>query len=110
MFIFAQIMQLYFSWFLTEIIVPDCKLIIFFHFKDPTRFIIKRIAALEGDIVHNSKSRFSGVIPKGHCWVEGDNPQVSVDSLKYGAIPTGLIHGKVKEKKWLLNEIRILTI
>jgi len=35
------------------------------------------------------------IIPKGHCWVEGDNIKTSADSSTYGSIPVGLIFGKV---------------
>jgi len=34
-------------------------------------------------------------VPKGHCWVEGDNTKISADSSSYGPISTGLIFGKV---------------
>ena len=66
-------------------------------FLDPDRFITKRIVALEGDLIQNEKSAdFHGsIVPKGHCWVEGDNYQVSEDSIKYGPISTGLILAKI---------------
>ena len=53
--------------------------------KDPQRHIIKRIVGLEGDIIRNDKySSREVVIPRGHCWVEGDNTAASSDSIKYG--------------------------
>ena len=30
-------------------------------------------------------------VPRGHVWVEGDNPERSVDSNTFGAVPAGLI-------------------
>ena len=64
-----------------------CIIVIFhlFSYKDPQRHIIKRIIGLEGDIIRNDKYSFREVpIPKGYCWVEGDNPAASSDSIKYG--------------------------
>ena len=56
-----------------------------FFCKDPERHIIKRIVGLEGDVIRNNKySSREVVIPTGHCWVEGDNPAASQDSIKYG--------------------------
>jgi len=69
--------------------------VVFHSHKDPNRHVIKRIVGLEGDLVHNEKHpKVGGVIPIGHCWVEGDNPVVSNDSLSYGPIPTALIYAK----------------
>ena len=56
-----------------------------FFCKDPQRHIIKRIVGLEGDIIRNDKySSREVVIPRGYCWVEGDNTGASIDSIKYG--------------------------
>lgn len=35
------------------------------------------------------------VVPAGHVWLEGDNPENSKDSRSYGAVPTAMIIGKV---------------
>ena len=62
-------------------------IIVIFHlfYKDPQRHIIKRIIGLEDDIIRNDKYSFREVaIPKGYCWVEGDNTAASSDSIKYG--------------------------
>ena len=67
-----------------------------FQFIDPQRHVIKRLIGLEGDLILNEKSSSAGVVvPTGHCWVEGDNPCASKDSLIYGPIPIGLIYAKV---------------
>ena len=72
-------------------------IVVFIKHSDPDRFVTKRIVGLEGDLIQNEKSaNFHGsIVPKGHCWVEGDNYQVSEDSIKYGPISTGLILAKI---------------
>lgn len=57
---------------------------------DPEKSLVKRIIALEGDLVKprpNSRSRGQMIkIPKGHCWVEGDNWASSRDSNTFGPV------------------------
>ena len=36
------------------------------------------------------------IVPKGHCWIEGDNYKLSNDSNVFGCIPMSLIVGKAK--------------
>ena len=48
------------------------------------------------------------VIPKGHCWVEGDNQETSVDSRKYGPVSYGLIFAKVNWVIFPFKNIRDL--
>jgi inner membrane protease subunit 2 len=69
-------------------------LIFFFFFflksapDDPDRIITKRIIALEGDTVLTALSypdKFVK-IPKGHCWIEGDDVLHSKDSNVYGPV------------------------
>lgn len=50
---------------------------------------IKRVAGLAGDWVEEANL----VVPEGHCFVLGDNPDESADSRVYGAIPLGAIRG-----------------
>jgi len=70
-------------------------IVIFISHRDPQRHIIKRIIGLEDDIIRNDKYSFREVtIPKGYCWVEGDNTAASSDSIKYGPIPLALIYAK----------------
>ncbi|EGZ13275.1 hypothetical protein PHYSODRAFT_514747 [Phytophthora sojae] len=54
---------------------------------------------VEGDVVElqprfdkNRKGKIT--VPKGHVWVEGDNPTCSVDSRHYGAVPVALLVGR----------------
>ncbi|KAF3770964.1 LexA/Signal peptidase [Cryphonectria parasitica EP155] len=60
---------------------------------------IKRVAGLPGDyvLVHSPESGRDEMIqiPKGHCWVLGDNLPASRDSRLYGPLPMALIDGKV---------------
>jgi len=70
-------------------------IVVFISHRDPQRHIIKRIVGLEGDIIRNDKySSREVVIPRGHCWVEGDNTAASSDSIKYGPIPLALVYAK----------------
>lgn len=69
---------------------------------------IKRLVGLPGDTVrlHRSKALWENIesmssdsefvswtVPAGHCFVLGDNPDTSVDSRFYGAIPLRAIRG-----------------
>ena len=69
--------------------------------RDPSEKLIKRMIAVEGDQVTHINSDEAVDIPKGHVWVEGDNPKSSIDSRTFGAVPKGLIISKV---------IRVLSV
>jgi len=68
---------------------------------DPSKSVCKRVAAVAGDSINVSDNDFSSIVPEsvrvppGHCWLLGDNPGNSLDSRRYGFVPTGLIKGKV---------------
>ncbi|KAK9908797.1 hypothetical protein WJX75_003046 [Coccomyxa subellipsoidea] len=69
--------------------------------EDPDMTLIKRLLALEGDWVTIPGSLELAKIPKGHCWVEGDNPECSSDSRsKFGPVPVALIEGRVQYIFW----------
>ncbi|KAI2621769.1 LexA/Signal peptidase [Hypoxylon sp. NC1633] len=63
---------------------------------------IKRVLGLPGDyVLLNSPGVGSGnmiQVPKGHCYVVGDNLPWSRDSRDFGPLPMGLIKGKVVVK------------
>ncbi|XP_052179485.1 mitochondrial inner membrane protease subunit 1-like isoform X2 [Diospyros lotus] len=69
--------------------------------ENPRKVITKRVKAMEGDSVtylvdpSNSDRRQTLVVPKGHVWIEGDNIYESHDSRHFGAVPYGLIQGRV---------------
>lgn len=48
-------------------------------------YVVKRIAALEGDVVEFEGKKYT--VPKDHFLALGDNPKESGDSRHYGAVP-----------------------
>jgi signal peptidase I len=64
---------------------------------DPEREVIKRIVALEGDIVRTRPPypKEFVKVPRGQAWMEGDEAFHSIDSNTYGAVPVALITSKV---------------
>lgn len=69
--------------------------------KDPDQKLIKRVIAIEGDLVKSLsyKSRLVR-IPNGHCWIEGDHSKASMDSNYFGPVSVGLIHAKASHIVW----------
>uniref|UniRef100_A0A8C6GNB3 Mitochondrial inner membrane protease subunit 2 n=1 Tax=Mus spicilegus TaxID=10103 RepID=A0A8C6GNB3_MUSSI len=70
--------------------------------KNPEQKIIKRVIALEGDIVRTigHKNRLVKV-PRGHMWVEGDHHGHSFDSNSFGPVSqVNLVSGKVAFQRW----------
>lgn len=71
---------------------------------NPNTFICKRIVALPGDSV--KMSFFSKTVPNGHVWLLGDNRSNSTDSREFGALPIGLIIGRVIYRVWPFSRIK----
>ncbi|KAG9439697.1 hypothetical protein H6P81_019862 [Aristolochia fimbriata] len=77
--------------------------------QNPKRLVTKRITAMEGDTVSFSTDPMKDgvsrtvVVPKGHVWIQGDNVLQSNDSRHFGAIPYGLLQGKVVCRIWPLD-------
>ncbi|CAG8538017.1 13495_t:CDS:2 [Acaulospora colombiana] len=68
---------------------------------NPDKIVTKRIIALEGDTVFTLPpypEKFLR-IPRGYCWIEGDDTFHSKDSNTFGPVPLGLINSKVT---WIL--------
>ncbi|KFY94306.1 hypothetical protein V498_03925 [Pseudogymnoascus sp. VKM F-4517 (FW-2822)] len=97
------------------VVVGD--LVTFRSVREPGEKVIKRVIGLEGDYVltgtPGSGSKNMTQVPKGHCWVTGDNLNDSIDSRMWGPLPMGLIRGKViakvlpwSERRWVENELR----
>lgn len=40
------------------------------------------------------------VVPRGHCWLEGDNAGNSLDSRQYGPVPLGLLRSRAIGRVW----------
>ncbi|KAJ6219318.1 hypothetical protein RDWZM_005130 [Blomia tropicalis] len=70
--------------------------------KNPNQIMIKRVIGLEGDtVITRGNFKFESIrIPKGHCWVEGDNHSKSMDSNVFGPIAVGLITARAKWVVW----------
>ena len=64
--------------------------------------VCKRIRAVEGDHVRTGGPFREKLVtvPKGHIWLEGDNPNNSTDSRHYGTVPAALVLGRVLLKVW----------
>jgi signal peptidase I len=87
--------------------------------------VCKRILALPGDTVITREKVFwlrgdnyqhdeddagpwftdtgSTVVPDGHIWLEGDNPENSRDSREYGPVPCALVQGRAVLRLWNLR-------
>ncbi|XP_039618073.1 mitochondrial inner membrane protease subunit 2 [Polypterus senegalus] len=69
--------------------------------KDPQQKIIKRVIALEGDIVKTRGYKNRHVkIPGGHFWIEGDHYGHSFDSNNFGPVSLGLLHARATHIIW----------
>ncbi|XP_065875990.1 mitochondrial ATP-independent inner membrane protease subunit 1a-like [Euphorbia lathyris] len=72
----------------------------------PRVLLTKRVKGMEGDSVtyvidpKNSDETNTVVIPKGHIWIEGDNIYRSKDSRVFGAVPYGLLCGRIFWRVW----------
>ncbi|KAJ8464981.1 hypothetical protein OPV22_027533 [Ensete ventricosum] len=78
-------------------------------FKSPSdhkREFVKRVVALPGDWMQIPDTSDILKIPEGHCWVEGDNKEFSLDSRHFGPIPLGLVQGRVTHVVWPPQRIR----
>lgn len=68
--------------------------------KNPDEKLIKRIVGFEGDVIRTKNKKRGIPIPKGHCWLEGDNTKHSHDSNDFGPVPVGLIYAKASRIVW----------
>ncbi|KAI8609398.1 peptidase S24/S26A/S26B/S26C [Chytriomyces sp. MP71] len=69
---------------------------------NPDMTLVKRIVALEGDVVFTRPHQPPSVlrVPRGFCWVESDESYHGIDSNVFGPIPMGLIEGKAACIVW----------
>ncbi|KAF4528812.1 hypothetical protein B566_EDAN017278 [Ephemera danica] len=69
--------------------------------KDSTQRLVKRVVGLEGDVIYTKRYKKPMVrIPKGQCWIEGDNSERSMDSNEFGPVALGLITAKASRIIW----------
>ena len=76
----------------------------------PIEMAVKRIRGVEGDEIEywnrpavvrdTGKIGGKAKVPRGHIWLEGDNPSMSRDSREYGPVPIGLVEGRVVCRIW----------
>ena len=68
---------------------------------NPNAQAVKRVVALPGDRVRTPRAKTASCrLPTGRVWVESDNAGVGRDSNAYGAVPLGLVQGKVVCVVW----------
>ncbi|EFJ29391.1 hypothetical protein SELMODRAFT_91609 [Selaginella moellendorffii] len=67
---------------------------------EPQYWMVKRLIAVEGDMLRVPGKRELVQVPKGRCWVEGDNANVSLDSRNMGPIPMALLKARVTRVVW----------
>jgi len=76
--------------------------------KDPKQVVCKRVVGMPYDMVRTTKGKngppVEVIVPRGHVWIEGDNPKNSTDSRYYGPVPQALIRGRVLFKIWPIWE------
>ncbi|KAI1800970.1 LexA/Signal peptidase [Daldinia bambusicola] len=96
------------EWFVTDrsyrrgrgVRVGDC--VVYAIPVEPGEDGVKRVLGLQGDyVLLNSPGVGSDTmiqVPKGHCYIVGDNLPWSRDSRDFGPLPMGLIKGKVVAK------------
>ncbi|KAL6739351.1 hypothetical protein Aduo_012820 [Ancylostoma duodenale] len=75
--------------------------------REPDKIHIKRVTAVEGDIVSCSMTHFRPkhrnellLVPKGCCWMESDNPVNANDSNIYGPVSRGLMKNRATHVIW----------
>lgn len=76
----------------------------------PQLLLCKRVAGLPNQPYRVvQRSTYLGdveaerVIPPGHLWLRGDNPDRSNDSSTFGPVPQGLVEGRVFARAWPLR-------
>ena len=68
--------------------------------------VLKRICGMPGDSMPVGKR--SVFVPPGQAWLLGDNRSASLDSRSYGAVPMGLLQGRVAAVIWPPSDFRII--
>lgn len=88
-------------WAIRDLTVKRGDIISLISPKDPDQKIIKRVVALQGDVVSTLGYKKPFVrIPDGHCWVEGDHTGNSLDSNSFGPVSLGLMTARATYIVW----------
>ncbi|KAF8631542.1 hypothetical protein AX15_002298 [Amanita polypyramis BW_CC] len=79
---------------------------------NPSRMLVKRIIALEGDVV---KTRPPCLEPEvrvlaGHVWIEGDESFRTDDSNLFGPVPLGLVESRLLFLIWPISRFGRLSV
>lgn len=56
------------------------------------------------DQAHEQEIIRTVAVPDGHVWLEGDCPELSVDSRQYGPVPTYKLRGRIVARLWPLDQ------
>lgn len=81
---------------------------------DPTSTVCKRVLGMPGDVMRyrwlpGMPPARDVIVPRGHCWLQGDNQSDSTDSRYYGTVPLALVKGVVFSKVWPLREAKWIS-
>jgi len=69
--------------------------------RDFNTTFVKRIIGVEGDYVRTPRYKHNQVhVPRGHCWIEGDNSRSSLDSNSFGPVSVGMITALTTHVVW----------
>ncbi|KAF9611735.1 hypothetical protein IFM89_034918 [Coptis chinensis] len=78
--------------------------------ENPRKIVAKRVTGMEGDEItflvdpKKDDGKVKTVkVEQGHVWVTGDNVYDSRDSRTFGAVPSGLLYGRVFFRVWPFN-------
>ncbi|KAF8735040.1 hypothetical protein AX14_002854 [Amanita brunnescens Koide BX004] len=79
---------------------------------DPTRTLVKRIVAMEGDIVKTRPPcpEPEVSVPTGHIWIEGDESFHTEDSNLFGPVPLALVDSRLAFLIWPISRFGPLDV
>ncbi|CAF2635951.1 unnamed protein product [Rotaria sp. Silwood2] len=87
-------------WHMDDYFLQKGAIISFESPRQPGIFMIKRVKALENEMIYDTIKQKETQVPKGHVWVADDNKRASYDSRHFGYIARGLITGRALYVIW----------
>ncbi|CAF1294218.1 unnamed protein product, partial [Rotaria sp. Silwood1] len=87
-------------WHMDDYFLQKDDIISFESPREPGIYMIKRVKALENEMIYDTIKQKETQVSKGHVWVEGDNKRASYDSRHFGCIARGLITGRALYVIW----------